>query len=551
MRLVVDLTRCQGYAQCAFLAPDVFRMQGDEALWYDPEPAETRREQVARAAAACPVQALRVEPARAAKTPARAVARGAAGDQDTTAVADAPAGRTVRTKTGKPGRIVIVGAAVAGLRAAAALRQEGFTGALTLIGDEPCAPYDRPPLSKQVLDGWVPGRGTALPRPAGLDAEWRLGVRATGLDLARKRVRLADGDEVAFDRVLIATGARARPWPEPAEAALDGMFVLRGRDDAARLRYRLAAGPRRVLVIGAGFTGSEVASSCRGLGLPVTVAERGPAPLVGALGPLVGAVAAELHREHGVDLRCDVTVTELAGDRDGRLRYAVLSDGTTLDVDVAVAALGGIRNVEWLAGSGLAAGPWGVACDTGSRAFTVDGMICDDVFVAGDVARCPHPLYDFQFLALEHWGNAVAQGEIAAHNMISEQADRWPHLSVPSFWSTQFGVEIKSVGVPTFADEVVIAQGSTAHRRFVAVYGKRGRVTAAVSFDAGRWLDFYRGLIERSAPFPPAFRRVYQPAARPEPAGMPGRRALIQEATVMVTGHDPSERRARFVHVGG
>nr|WP_241835160.1 FAD/NAD(P)-binding oxidoreductase [Pseudofrankia asymbiotica] len=375
-------------------------------------------------------------------------------------------------------------------------------------------------------------------------------MRATGLDLASKRVLLADGEEVEFDRLLITTGARARPWPHPGEAALDGMFVLRGRDDADGLRRRLAAGPRRVLVIGAGFTGSEVASSCRGLGLPVTVAERGPAPLVGALGRTVGAVAADLHRDHGVDLRCDVTVTALEGDRAGRLRRAHLSDGTSLDVDVAVAALGGVRNVEWLVDSGLAAGPWGVACDTGSRAFTVDGMVCDDVFVAGDVARFPHPLYDFQFLALEHWSNAVAQGEIAAHNMISPQTERWPHLAVPSFWSTQFGIEIKSVGVPTFADEVVIAQGSVADRRFIAVYGCRGRVTAAVAFDQGKWLDFYQGLIERAAPFPPDFRRVDQPAARTMPAEIPDRPALVREATVMVTGHDPSARRARFVQAG-
>src|SRR5262249_31138700 len=155
---------------------------------------------------------------------------------------------------------------------------------LTLIGDEPCEPYDRPPLSKQVLDGWVPAQRTALPRPGDLDAHWRLGVPATGLDLAGKQVLLADGAEVGFDRLLIATAVRAGPWPNRAEAALDGVFVLNTRDHAARLQRRLATGPRRVLIIGAGFIGSEVASVCRELGLPVTVAERGSAPLVGALG---------------------------------------------------------------------------------------------------------------------------------------------------------------------------------------------------------------------------------------------------------------------------
>jgi NADPH-dependent 2,4-dienoyl-CoA reductase/sulfur reductase-like enzyme/ferredoxin len=539
----VDLTRCQGYAQCAFLAPDVFRMQGDEALWYDPEPDDSRREQVLRAAAACPVQALRVEPARMRDVPA--------GTWSTHAEADpgrAPLDGDADVAMTRTGRIVIVGASLAGLRAAVTLRQEGFAGSLTVIGDEASEPYDRPPLSKQVVDGWVAGGHTALPRPGDLAARWRLGVAATSLDLARKRVLLANGEQVEFDRLLIATGARARPWPKPAQAALDGVFVLRGGSDAAGLRQRLAARPRRVLVIGAGFTGSEVASSCRGLGLPVTVTERGQAPLVGALGRAVGAIAADLHRENGVDLRCGVTVTDLEGDDAGRLRAARLSDGTVLDVDLAVVALGSVRNVEWLEDSGLAAGPWGVGCDTGCRAFTVDGMVADDVFVAGDVARCPHPVYDYQFLALEHWGNAVAQGEIAAHNMINPQTRRWPHLAIPSFWSTQFGIEIKSVGVPTFADEVVFAQGSVAERRFVAVYGCRGRVTAAVAFDQGKWLEFYEGLIRQAAPFPPEFRTVdAADGRRPVPAGISETPMLVRQATVVVTGHSPDQRRAQYV----
>jgi NADPH-dependent 2,4-dienoyl-CoA reductase/sulfur reductase-like enzyme len=510
-------------------------MHGDEALWYDPEPGDSQREQVLRAAAACPVQALRVDGMHLRDAfHATTAARGDDGD-------------TFR----RTGRIVIVGASLAGLRTAAKLRQEGFTGSVTLIGDEPYEPYDRPPLSKQVLDGWIPAERTALPRPGDLDAHWRLGVAATGLDLARKQVRLADGEEVAFDRLLIATGVRARPWSNPVEAALDGVFVLRTRDAAAGLQRRLAAGPRHVLVIGAGFIGSEVASACRGLGLRVTVAEQGPAPLVGALGRVVGAIAADMQRDHGVDLHCDVTVTALEGDSSGRLSRAHLSDGTALDVDVAIVALGSVRNVEWLRDSGLAAGPWGVGCDAGARALTVDGMVTDDVFVAGDVARSPHPLYDFQFLAFEHWGNAVAQGEVAAHNMISSQTDRWPHLAIPAFWSTQFGTEIKSVGVPTFADEVVIAQGSPADRRFIAVYGNRGRVVAAVAFGQAKWLEFYEGLIERAAPFPPAFRGVDQPEGRqPVPAEIPDQSILIHQATVVVTGHDPSERHAQFVRRG-
>ena len=221
----------------------------------------------------------------------------------------------------------------------------------------------------------MPADHTKLPRRRAIDAEWRLGVAATGLDRAAKQVLLANGEQVPYDRLLIATGVRARPWFNPAEAALDGVFSIRTRDDAARLRERLAAGPRRVLIVGAGFIGSEVASICRELDLAVTVAERGEAPLVGPLGGVIGRIAAEMQRDHGVDLRTGVSVTSLGGDANGRLRSASLSDGSTLEVDVVVAALGSIRNVEWLEGSGLAAGQFGVGCDAGGRAFDINGVV--------------------------------------------------------------------------------------------------------------------------------------------------------------------------------
>ncbi|MEU7873438.1 FAD-dependent oxidoreductase [Dactylosporangium sp. NPDC049140] len=530
MRLVVDLTRCQGYGQCVFAAPGVFQMHGDEALLYEPNPDDAQREKVLRAAAACPVRAIVLDPRPQEATPAAAGTRPA------------------KTPTGVE-RIVIVGASLAGLRAADTLRREGFTGSLTLIGDEPDKAYDRVPLSKQVLTGWVSAQHTALPRGEGLDAEWRLGQPAVGLDRRNKRVLLADGEAVPFDRLLIATGVRARPWHNADEAKLDGVFTVRARADAAGLRQRLAAGPGHVLVIGAGFIGSEVASDCRELGLPVTVVDRGPAPLAGALGAAVGRVAAQMQRDAGVDLRSGTSVLAIEGDGDGRVRRARLSDGSTLDVDVAVAALGSERNVEWLQGSGLAAGHWGVACDAGCRVFDVNGVVTDDIFVAGDVARFPHPLYEYQFMALEHWGNAVDQAEIAAHNMTGTGPDRWAHLALPVFWSTQFGTEIKSIGVPTFADEIVVAQGSAADRRFVAAYGRRGRITAAVAFDHGMWLDFYRDLIEQAAPFPPRMRTV-DPSPTRQPVPVEMRPEPSFQATVVLTGHQPSERRAVLVHSG-
>jgi 3-phenylpropionate/trans-cinnamate dioxygenase ferredoxin reductase component len=454
---------------------------------------------------------------------------------------------STREKAGMASCIVIVGASLAGLHAAEQLRAEGFGGQIVIIGDELYEPYDRPPLSKQVLIGWVEASCTALPQRCALDVEWKLGVSASGLDLLTKRVQLADGQEVSFDRLLIATGTRARLWPNKEEASLDGMFVLRTRDDASRLRERLAAQPKRVLIIGAGFTGSEIASACRELGLAVTVAERGPFPLVGALGGVIGAIAANIQCQNGVDLRCGVTVTRLEGDERGRLQRAHLSDGSTLDVDIAVAALGAVRNTEWLLNSGLAVGNWGVTCDAGCRAFDLNAIVTDDIFVAGDVARFPHPLYDYQLMALEHWGNAIVQAEIAAHNMISSPFERRPHVSVPAFWSTQFGINIKSVGVPTFADEVALVQGSVEERRFVAAYSHQGRIVAAVAFNQTKWLDFYRGLIESAASLPEHLRTVDgHHQVVPVPADFPNPALPTHGAQIQLTGHAPNELRARY-----
>jgi NADPH-dependent 2,4-dienoyl-CoA reductase/sulfur reductase-like enzyme/ferredoxin len=560
--MVVDLTRCTGFGQCAFLAPEVFRMRGAEALWDDPEPDDSQRERVLRAAAACPVQAIRVDRVDATDRSAAMAAGSAAAAVRSKPTPPRPVppqqaggvpARGWRADTveafRRDGRVVIVGASLAGLAAAEFMRREGFAGSVTVIGDEPDPPYDRPPLSKEVQYGWMPADHVGLPQGAEVDAEWRLGVAATGLDTIGKRVLLADESAVKYDRLLIATGTRARPWHNQAEAALDGVFTLRTEADAAALRQRLAGRPGRVLVIGAGFTGSEIASACRDQDLAVTVAERGSAPLVGALGETVAGVAAGLHRDHGVDLRCGVSVTSLDGDGNGRLRQARLSDGTTIDIGVAVAALGSIRNTEWLRGSGLAVGIWGVACDAGCRAFDVNAITTEDIFVAGDVARFPHPLYGYQFMALEHWGNAITQAEVAAHNMVSLPQDQWPHLATPVFWSQQFGVNIKSVGVPTYADQVVVAQGSVPERRFVAAYGYRGRITAAVSFDHGMWLDYYQKMIEAAAPFPPPAPAVDPPSyAQPLPAQIDERQGF--HATVAVTGHDPSERQAELIHAG-
>jgi NADPH-dependent 2,4-dienoyl-CoA reductase/sulfur reductase-like enzyme len=445
------------------------------------------------------------------------------------------------------GRIVIVGASLAGLRAAEALRDEGFTGSLTIIGDEPHEPYDRPPLSKQILKGWVPAGNTKLPRMRQVDAVWKLGVAATGLDRVNRQVQLANGEKVPFDRLLIATGVRSRQWFNPEEAKLKGIFTLRTSDDAGRMQEALAAKPGRVLIIGAGFIGAEVASVCRELDLNVTVVERAGGPLVGALGGVIGDIAAEMQRDHGVDLRTGVSVEGFEGDAAGHVRRARLSDKTTLGVDMVLASLGSIRNIEWLENAGLATGFWGVACDAGCRAFDINGVVTDNIFVAGDIARTPHVLYEYNFLSMEHWDNAVFGAAVAAHNMVSLEADRKPHLPLPAFWSGQFGVNIKGIGLPSFGDEIVFTQGSIKERRFAAAYGRRGRIVGAVTFNHGKWLEYYGKLIEQSAPFPPPPPGYDLPAdMKPMPARFPDPRVPTGLPDVVLTGHDPTSRGAEF-----
>lgn len=428
------------------------------------------------------------------------------------------------SETIAPEHIVIVGASLAGLRAAEALRKEGFSGELTLIGDEPYAPYDRPPLSKQVLSGRLPVEHTTLAPLQRLNARWLLGQPARRLDVSKNQVVLADGRTIPFDYLLIATGTRARPWADADEAALDGVFLLRSRDDASRLRARLLEQPKHVLVVGGGFTGCEVASVCCELGLRVTLVERGPAPLGGALGSTIGNIAAARQRNYGVDLRVGTVVTALEGDEQGKLRGAQLSDGSSLEVDVAIIALGAVRNVEWLLKTDLSADARGVVCDPYCRVLDTNGEVVENIFVAGDVARWPHPLYNYdgELLAIEHWGNAVEQAETAAHNMLHPPFDYWEYTHLPAFWSSQFGANIKSVGLPTVADEVIITQASFGMRRFTAVYGRKGRIVAAVAFNASQALSAYQTLVESAAPFPPELHASDQPVtSRPMAAGFP------------------------------
>ncbi|MFT4305381.1 MAG: FAD-dependent oxidoreductase [Microbacterium sp.] len=481
VEIAVDMTKCQSYAQCCFLAPDVFRFEGEEALIYNPNPSDTEWFRVLQSAAACPVQAIRVGGTHPPLHPA-----------DITT--------PVRPPLTADDHVVIVGASLAGLRAAETVRSAGFTGRLTVIGDEPYRPYDRPPLSKQVLTGAAGTATTTLPQAPDLDVDWRLGDGAASLNTDDRVVVLGGGDRVPYTRLLIATGRRSRPWPNAAEAALDGVFLLRTADDATRLRAALDAHPKRVLVIGGGFTGGEVASSCSTLGIPVTVADRGSVPMVKVFGPMIGEMMADVHREHGVDLRTGTGVEALLGDDTGHLCGARLTDGTTVDVDIAVVAIGATPNSAWLDGSGVAHDGGGVHSDSAQHALATDGEPVSDVFVAGDIAQGPNPVAGPGRWTSEHWGAAAGQADTAARNMVL--GTNTAYADVPVFWTMQFGNVLKAVGEPSLADAAQLAQGSLDDRSGIVTFGRDGRLIGAVAVNQAKWLPYYQAQIVAGAAFP-------------------------------------------------
>ncbi|MFJ1594041.1 NAD(P)/FAD-dependent oxidoreductase [Kitasatospora albolonga] len=396
-----------------------------------------------------------------------------------------------------PRHVVIVGASLAGLRAATALREAGFTGLLTIVGAERHAPYDRPPLSKQFLTADAPA-DTALPVPDGLRARWLLGRAAVRLDPYRRIITLADGMRLPYCGLVIATGAAARSGVVDSEPGPEqGVFTLRGHDDAVALRAALTPG-RRLLVVGAGFLGGEVAAAGRALGLDVTLVESGAVPLERAVGAEVGAFVGTLHREAGIDLRTGTTVTEFGTGPDGRLKGVRLADDRLLAVDVAVLALGAAPATGWLAGSGIEA-VGGVPTDSRLRALFPDGTTVPGVVAAGDAARVPQPLADGAAPALGHWAGAAEQGAAAARTLLL--GDAAPAFAeVPSFWSDFHGVRLRSVGLPGLADTVKVHECDRDARRVEASYHLDGRLIGALTIGRTSRLAAYRRTLAEHTP---------------------------------------------------
>lgn len=382
--------------------------------------------------------------------------------------------------------VVVVGASLAGLRAVETLRTGGFGGQLVLVGAERHMPYDRPPLSKELLAGTTTPKKILL-RPAadyaGLGLDLRLGSRAASLDLEHRAVILESGEPVRFDGLMIATGAAPRSLP--AMPPLAGIHVLRTLDDCMAISAELEAGPR-VVVVGAGFIGSEVAATCRSRGLEVSIIEALPVPLMRAVGPAMGEVFASIHRDHGVSVRTGVGVTGFQGSET--VEAVLLDDGSVVAADVVVVGVGVSPAAGWLDGSGLT---------------VTDGVVCDStcaaapgVVAAGDVARWYNPLFGAD-MRVEHWTNASEQGAAAARTLLAWSSGRAaePFAPVPYFWSDQYGMKIQYIGSGRPDDEVVVVDGSVDERRFVALYGRDRRLVAAIGIGRPRVLMAYRSLI--------------------------------------------------------
>ena len=387
-------------------------------------------------------------------------------------------------------RVVVVGASLAGLRAAEELRRLGFDGTVVLVGAEPHLPYDRPPLSKDFLAGETHAEGLALRRQPydDLDLDLRLGVRATALDPVARTIATDDGDTIPYDGAVVATGASPRRLPNTPDLA--GIHVLRTLDDAEALRADLDRAPS-VVVVGAGFIGAEVAATCRARGLQVTVLEALPTPMVRGLGTALGDTLASLHRDHGVELRTGVGVAGFEGtDRVAGVR---LDDGATVDGDVVVVGVGVAPSTEWLAGSGLTLDN-GVVCDHALLA-------APGVVAAGDVARWPNLAFGGTVMRLEHWTNATEQGVAAAARLLASDDTAEPFAPIPFVWSDQYDVKIQVAVHVTGDDDVEVVDGSLEERRFVAIFGRAGRLTGAVAFSRPRLLMQYRRMIADGVSF--------------------------------------------------
>jgi len=382
--------------------------------------------------------------------------------------------------------IVVVGASLAGHSAAHALRREGYAGRLTILGAESRHPYQRPPLSKQLLAGDFTVERCALRIDAALDADWRLGREARCLDIRLREIELAGGERVPFDGLVIATGARPRRLRGLDDA---GVYTLRTIEDCMAIREHLDRGVAHVAIVGAGFIGCEVAATLRKRDIGVTLIDIDDFPMQRVLGPALGAVALQLHRSHGV--RCEMGVGVVAVGAIGHKKRITLTDQRAIDADLVLVGIGAEPAVEWLASSGIALQD-GVLCDSTCAVAGVERIVA-----AGDVSRWNNPLFEMT-MRTEHWDNAIAQGEAAARTLLAPD-EAHAYASVPLFWSDQYDWKLQMLGAPRAGDDLHVVEGALDERRFVAAFLRQGRVVGAFLLNSMHRIVAYKRLIEERA----------------------------------------------------
>ncbi|MFE3280971.1 NAD(P)/FAD-dependent oxidoreductase [Nocardia sp. NPDC059239] len=371
-------------------------------------------------------------------------------------------------------RVLVVGAGVSGVTAVETLRRQGFAGSITQVGGETHLPYDRPPLSKQILTGaWETDRLTLRDNAAfeRLGVDLRLGARAVGLDVNERTLALHTGESLRYDGLIIATGVGPRRLPTGHDLA--GVHVLRTIDDAIALRESLRPGGRLV-VIGAGLIGCEVAASAQKAGLQVCIVDPLAVPMMRQLGEDIGQQVAALHRHHGVDVRCGVTVRRLVGDRS--VTGVELTSGTVLPADLVLVAIGSAPSTDWLADSGLPLED-GVVCDSTCRA-------APGVYAAGDVARWWHPTLG-SHIRVEHRLNATEQAVAAATNLLGAGV---PFTPVPYFWTDQYDTRIQAYGTFPLGCTATIVRGDPREGRFIAHYTHHEHITGVLGWNMAKAL---------------------------------------------------------------
>lgn len=406
-----------------------------------------------------------------------------------------------------PQPVVIVGASLAGLRTAESLRRLGWTDGILVVGDEPHAPYSRPMLSKEFLRSEIADDEVALPRRSSTaDVAWLLGTRVVSADLDRREVATASGEVLGYGTLVVATGLRPRRLAVPG-AGLPGTYALRGLDDAVRLRTALRGTPR-VVVVGAGFVGCEIAAAARTLGCDVTVVMRDGLPLRRVLGQELAAELMRRHVGHGVRFAAHTEVVAVRGGP--HVTGVELRDGPVIPCDVVVGAVGSLPNVEWLAGNDAVADD-GLLTDTGMHVQRADGTRWDDVLAVGDVARFPNPRFGGAPARVEHW-NTVAETARRAATMVvarrrgaddlaAAEAERF--APIPSFWSDQLDAHLLAYGRLEVADRAEILEGDLAGDCVVGYY-RDGALVGVCGLGDRRAIMRHRDAVGQELPLPTA-----------------------------------------------